>query len=104
MVLIWSPNLSCTVYMCTCVTSTPVFLYRSPSKRFVILGTNFVMSKMRVMDVTMKGDNREKYESLMKEINIIVNHMFLLARDNWKNYIIDQVSLVILSWDWCILS
>ena len=63
-----------------------------PEKRYTILGTNYIMGKMKVTGLGRRGNYTERFHKLYKLANNVLSHLFVLASRQLRNYIIDQVS------------
>lgn len=55
------------------------------------VGTNLIMDKMKVSGLTRKHNYHGRWEALIKKATGVLNKMFILASQNPRNYIIDQV-------------
>ncbi len=75
---------------------TVYFDSRYPEKRYTILGTNLIMERMKVGGLSRKANYAARFEALIKDATVMLNKLFLLAAKDYRNYIVDQVTHLLL--------
>ncbi|XP_042385640.1 heterogeneous nuclear ribonucleoprotein U-like protein 1 isoform X4 [Zingiber officinale] len=64
-----------------------------PEKRYVLLGTNLALDKMKVPGLMRKNNYGERFERLMDRATGIFNVLLSRAANTARNYILDQTNV-----------
>ncbi|XP_074583669.1 uncharacterized protein LOC141839749 isoform X1 [Curcuma longa] len=64
-----------------------------PEKRYVLLGTNLALDKMKVPGLMRKNNYGERFERLMDRATGIFNILLSRAANTARNYILDQTNV-----------
>ncbi|XP_046846335.1 heterogeneous nuclear ribonucleoprotein U-like protein 1 isoform X2 [Xenia sp. Carnegie-2017] len=65
----------------------------NPEKKYNILGTNDVLLKMKVMGLSRKRNYHGRWDALIKQASEILNEMLKIAKNKYRNYILDQTNV-----------
>ncbi|XP_047125522.1 uncharacterized protein LOC100202074 [Hydra vulgaris] len=62
-------------------------------KKYYILGTNFIIDRMKVSNLGKKRNYHGRWEELIKRASAILNKLFDVAKTRPRNYILDQTNV-----------
>ena len=62
-------------------------------KKYYILGTNLIIDRMKITGLSRKRNYHGRWEELIKRASGILNKLFVVAKSNPRNYILDQTNV-----------
>ena len=65
----------------------------NPEKKFVILGTNSLIDKMKVMGLRRQGNYSGRWDELISKCTNCFNELMKIAKQRKRNYILDQTNV-----------
>ena len=69
------------------------FTRDNPEKKYYILGTNLIIDRMKITGLSRKRNYHGRWEELIKRASGILNKLFAVAKNNPRNYILDQTNV-----------
>lgn len=67
------------------------YLKKNPEKKYYVLGTNFLIDKMKVNGLPRKRNYAGRWEVLIERCTKCLNKMLAMSYNRRRNFIIDQV-------------
>ena len=62
-------------------------------KKYYMLGTNFIIDRMKVSNLLRKRNYHGRWEELIIRASAVLNKLFNVAKKRPKNYILDQTNV-----------